>query len=179
MANLDGFVLGDSRVPKNTTGVLKASREATRAGIEILERKIPGFEFKTTPMSEAERYFDLMDPDIRRRVLANFINRDLCQEARAMLSGNQLDEARLGAMLYEHQCQLRDGIGVSHPKLDELIDAAMGAGALGGKLNGSGCGGAMFAYAPGKQQEVAEAINRAGGKASIINLRGGVTVEDW
>ena len=80
-------------------------------------------------------------------------------------------------MLYQHQVQLRDGVGVSHPRLDDLIDAAMSAGALGGKLNGSGCGGAMFAYAPGRQQEVKEAIDRAGGKGFIISLRGGVTAE--
>jgi len=114
---------------------------------------------------------------VRRRVEANLVNRDLCQEARGLLSETEVDQARLGAMLYEHQVQLRDGIGVSHPKLDQLIDAAMAAGALGGKLNGSGCGGAMFAYAPRKQEQVAEAINRAGGKAYVVELGRGVTVD--
>ena len=93
-----------------------------------------------------------------------------------MLGRPSFDEARLGAMLCEHQVQLRDGVGVSHPKLDAMIDAAMEAGALGGKLNGSGCGGTMFAYAPGRQEEVKEAIERVGGKAYIVHLRGGVTV---
>jgi len=93
-----------------------------------------------------------------------------------MLSADSLDQERLGAMLYEHQEQLRDGIRVSCPQLDVLVDAACEAGALGGKLNGSGCGGAMFAYAPGKQDEVAEAINRAGGTAYKVNVRGGVSV---
>lgn len=176
-AKLDGFVLGDTRVPKDTTGTLRRSREATNAGVEILRREIPGFDFKTTPTEQARELLPGMDAEVRRRVEANFVNRDLCQDARRMLSSDDVDDERLGSMLHEHQVQLRDGVGVSHPKLDELIDAAMEAGALGGKLNGSGCGGAMFAYAPGKQEQVADAINRAGGHAFIVSLRGGVTVQ--
>ncbi len=174
-AKLEGFVIGDTLVPKNTTGVLRESRAATSAGLATLRECINGFCLKSTPVQEACGFFSSMDKDVRRRIEANFVNRDLCQEARSMLSNGHLNPRRLGEMLYEHHVQLRDGIGVSHPKLDRLIDAAMDAGALGGKLNGSGCGGAMFAYAPGKQEEVAEAIERAGGRAYIVNLRGGVS----
>lgn len=174
-AKLEGFVIGDTLVPKNTTGVLRESRAATNAGLATLTESIPDFDFKTIPVEEAKAFFPRMDKDVRRRIEANFVNRDLCQEARKMLSNGHLNPGRLGEMLYGHQVQLRDGIGVSHPKLDQLIEAAMEAGALGGKLNGSGCGGAMFAYAPGKQGEVAEAIRRAGGRAYIVNLRGGVS----
>jgi len=176
-AQLDGFVLGDTGVPKNTTGTLRASRDDTRAGLGILKQHIPAFDLRQTPLAEAEQYFSLMPANVRRRVHANFINRDLCQEARRMLSEPVVtDHAKLGRMLYEHQVQLRDGIGVSHPRLDELIDAAMAAGALGGKLNGSGCGGCMHAYAPGKQQEVKEAIERAGGRAFVVSVSNGVQV---
>lgn len=178
-ARLEGFVIGDTGVPKDTTGILRRSREATNAGMAILGERIAGFDLKTTPLEQAREHFAVMAPEVRRRVEANFINRDLCCEAHEMLSEEQVEPERLGRMLYEHQAHLRDGIGVSHPRLDALIDAAMEAGALGGKLNGSGCGGAMFAYAPGRQQQVAEAIERAGGKAYVVNLRGGVTVSDW
>lgn len=178
-ARLGGFVIGDTRVPKDTTGILRRSREATSAGMAILRERMSSFDLRTTALEEAREHFSAMEPEVRRRVEANFINRDLCREAHRMLSGEQVDSERLGAMLHEHQAHLRDGIGVSHPRLDELIDAAMEAGALGGKLNGSGCGGAMFAYAPGRQEQVAEAIERAGGKAYVVNLRDGVTITDW
>jgi len=177
-AKLDGFVLGNTHEPKNTTHTLRESREATNAGVAMLAEKIPGFDLRTTPMEQAAEFFGEMPPDIRRRAKANFINRDLCQEAHRMLSADEVDKARLGEMLYEHQVQLRDGIGVSHPKLDKLVDAAMSAGALGGKLNGSGCGGCMFAYAPGKQEQVAKAITQAGGTAYIVTLRDGVRVNN-
>jgi len=53
----------------------------------------------------------------------------------------------------------------------------LNAGALGAKLNGSGGGGCMFAYAPGKQHEVAEAIERVGGKAFIVSVAKGARTQ--
>jgi galactokinase len=71
---------------------------------------------------------------------------------------------------------LRDGIGISTPKIDRMLDAAMEAGALGGKVNGSGGGGTMFAYAPGRQEEVKAALDAAGGRGMIIRPREGATL---
>ena len=86
------------------------------------------------------------------------------------------DNKRLGELLYEHHCHLRDGIGISTPKIERMLDAAMEAGALGGKVNGSGGGGTMFAYAPGRQEEVKAAIDAAGGRGMKITPRQGVTL---
>ena len=176
---LEGLVLGNTGVRKNNNQIIAESRSATRAGLEILAEQIRDFDLRTTPFEQVEPHLADMDSQIARRVRSNFVNRDLCQSARGLLSQEQFDQAEHGRMLHEHQVQLRDGIGVSHPKLDELIDAAMEAGALGGKLNGSGGGGCMFAYAPGKQQQVAEAIQAAGGQPYIISVSDGVnsTVE--
>ncbi len=172
-AVIDGFVLGNTGVHKDNNAILLESRQAMARGIRMLEQAIPGFDLRTTQLEQAEPHLARMDRDIARRVRANIINRDICSQARQVLSADSPDRARLGELLYRHQEQLRDGIGVSHPKLDQLIDAAMGAGALGGKLNGSGGGGCMFAYAPGKQQEVREAIRSAGGEAYIVNVSPG------
>jgi len=53
----------------------------------------------------------------------------------------------------------------------------MTAGALGGKITGSGGGGCMFAYAPEHTEEVAEAITRAGGRAYVVRVSEGLRVE--
>ena len=66
---------------------------------------------------------------------------------------------------------------VSTPKIDKMLDAALRADALGGKINGSGGGGCMFAYAPERADRVAEAINRAGGKAYIVGVDVGTRVD--
>jgi galactokinase len=59
-----------------------------------------------------------------------------------------------------------------------MMDAALAAGACGGKINGSGGGGCMFVYAPERPGEVAEAIERAGGKAFVVVSDGGVRIEE-
>ncbi len=179
-AKLEGFVLGESLVPKETKDTLRKSREAATAGFKVLAEMLPGFDVRTTPLAQAERYIERLPEEQARVVRAQLIDRDLCQQARRLLSRPYLsedDQRKLGRMLLEHQKQLREGIGVSHPKLDLLIEAAMDAGALGGKLNGSGMGGCMFAYAPGREEEVAAAINEAGGRAHIVECTGGVRVE--
>ena len=57
-----------------------------------------------------------------------------------------------------------------------MMDAAKNAGALGGKINGSGGGGCMVAYAPDDPQTVAEAIESVGGKSYIIRSDEGTKV---
>ena len=59
-------------------------------------------------------------------------------------------------------------VGVSNEPLERLVYAARKAGALGAKLTGAGGGGCMVALClPEKLEEVAEAIERAGGTAFI------------
>ena len=57
-----------------------------------------------------------------------------------------------------------------------MIDSANEAGAVGCKINGSGGGGCMFAYAPGKASKVADAIESVGGKAFLINADEGTKI---
>jgi len=179
-AQLSGFVLGDSRVPKETKDTLRRSRAAANEGFRLLGGLIPDFDVRSTPLEQVDRYLDRLPEDAARVARAQVVDRDLCREARALLSRPSLDadgQRRLGQMLLEHQRQLRDGVGVSHPKLDELIDAAVAAGALGGKLNGSGMGGCMFAYAPGREQEAKAALDAAGGRGYVVSCTSGVRVD--
>ena len=76
----------------------------------------------------------------------------------------------------QHHSRLRDHLNVSTPKIEAMIDAANEAGAVGCKINGSGGGGCMFAYAPGKASTVADAIESVGGKAFLINADEGTKI---
>ncbi len=71
----------------------------------------------------------------------------------------------LGRLMNMNQLVL-DKIGVSCPELERLIDAAIGAGALGAKLSGSGGGGIMTALVTDEAREaVAVALRNAGAHA--------------
>jgi len=61
----------------------------------------------------------------------------------------------------------------STEKIEKMIQVAKDAGALGGKINGSGGGGTMLAYAPGKEKEIAKALEKAGGEPYIIKISEG------
>jgi len=51
-----------------------------------------------------------------------------------------------------------------------MIASALDAGALGAKINGSGEGGCMFAYAPRDPENVAAAVAAAGGKPFLVHV---------
>lgn len=80
---------------------------------------------------------------------------------RAMPALKKGDWALVGRLMDENQELLRK-IGVSHPKLEDLIRTAKESGALGAKLTGGGAGGYMVALTPGKalQDKVASALGK-------------------
>lgn len=73
----------------------------------------------------------------------------------------------------EHHIVLSGVLGISTIKIDGMIKAAIDSGAYGGKINGSGGGGCMFAYAPEDPERVKSAIENAGGEAYIIQADSG------
>jgi mevalonate kinase len=58
---------------------------------------------------------------------------------------------------------------VSSPELDQLVEAARNAGALGAKLSGGGRGGNMIALVePETAESVSLSLKKAGAKNTII-----------
>jgi len=74
------------------------------------------------------------------------------------------DLTRLGQLMNADHALLQ-ALTVSDPVLDQLVDAARSAGALGAKLSGGGRGGNMIALVtPNAQTAVAEALLKAGAR---------------
>jgi mevalonate kinase len=74
----------------------------------------------------------------------------------------------LGPLMNDNHALLTK-MNVSSPMLDELVEAARSAGALGSKLSGAGRGGNMIALAsPDSSQVVAQALTEAGAIRTII-----------
>lgn len=80
------------------------------------------------------------------------------------------DITGLGAKMTEAHGLLA-GLGVSTVHLDALVTAALGAGALGGKLTGGGGGGCVIALARtrGDAQQIAQALTAAGARATWMH----------
>ncbi len=88
------------------------------------------------------------------------------QAREALLSENF---KKLGELMDKHQEQ-EIILKAETEKLLQLCEASKGAGALGAKQMGAGGGGCMLAIAPGKQKEVAQAIEDTGGRAWIFDI---------
>lgn len=174
---LSGFVLGDSLEPKDTMGVLRQSKEDALLGLRLMMERAPGFQFRTSVLRDVEPFLTGLPEHARRKVYANVVNWEITASARQLLGDGPFDPVRLGVLIDRHHAMLRDGIGVSTPKLERMIEAAKSAGALGAKVNGSGGGGTMIAYAPGCADAVVEAIDRAGGRAGAVAIDAGARRE--
>jgi len=163
--NLGTFVLGDSCEPKDTMGILSRCRNSRLEIIQKLKMKNPTSTIHT--LDEGSDISDLNASEIEL-YKGTLKNRDLLKRALSELENEEPNHESIGQLLSDHHQVLRDVLKVSTPKIEAMMDAASNVGALGGKINGSGGGGCMFAYAPNNPEQVAEAIEKAGGKAYII-----------
>ena len=172
--NLGTFVLGDSCEPKDTMGILSRCRDSRLEIIQKLKMKNPTSTIHT--LNDDTDISDLNASEIEL-YKGTLKNRDLLKRALSELEKEESNHESIGQLLSDHHQVLRDVLQVSTPKIEAMIDAASNSGALGGKINGSGGGGCMFAYAPNNPEQVAEAIEKAGGKAYIIQHDEGTRIE--
>ncbi len=178
-ASLGTFVLGDSGEPKDTTEILARVKNQVLEISTDLQRRFPEFSLHTVAANDLARYTTHLEPEQRELLQGTLRNRDLTRIARTELDKSPLNHRRIGILLNEHQHILRDVLRISTPKIDRMLVAAMTAGAYGGKINGSGGGGCMFAYAPDDPDRVARAVEGAGGRAYVVSMDEGVHVEEF
>lgn len=89
---------------------------------------------------------------------------------RALNSMLEGDELELGRMFTENQ-KLLSALGVSHPKIEKMIDVCLNSGALGAKLTGAGRGGAIIALLPhDKSTEMVAKISKSPGKWMVVEF---------
>jgi mevalonate kinase len=81
------------------------------------------------------------------------------------------DAAQIGRLFdLNHGCL--NACGVSTPALEQMVQIARGAGALGAKLTGAGNGGAVIAITAAGGDSVRDALRRAGFEATSCRIGG-------
>ncbi len=172
--NLGSFVLGDSCEPKGTIEILRRCRDSRIDIIQKLKNKNPDSTIQNLDKSANLSNLDSDEIELFNGTLGN---RNLLYEGLAELEKDNPNHESIGRLLSDHHEVLRDVLQVSTPKIESMMDAALNGGALGGKINGSGGGGCMFDYAPHDPGKVAEAIEKVGGKAYIIEPDEGTRID--
>jgi galactokinase len=174
---LQTFVLADSLEKKDTTGTLGFIKSHVLNGMARVREKIPGFSLKSPLTADVLKEIDRLDADHKRLLKGSLLTRDLTREGVALFQKRPFDHQKFGALLTAQHEVLRDLIQIATPKIERMIRSALDAGAFGAKINGSGGGGCMFAYAPNEPQKVAAAVEQAGGQPYIVHLDEGARRE--
>ncbi len=170
---LGNLVLGNSGEPKDTKSILARVKNQIQKVVKELQKSHPDFLLRTVTEVGIDNYASMLTGEQAELLKGTVRNRDITFKALKALTEPALDHKLIGDLMNEHQKVLRDILKISTPKIDRMIAAALNAGAYGAKINGSGGGGCMFAYAPQNPQIVREAIEKEGGEAWVLSVDGG------
>ena len=176
-AELGSIVIGDSgEKKKDTVGDIRYIKTTVEQEYDSIKQSIRSFDRRNTPVNSVFELGRSKPTKERTMAEATLRNRDLTKRALEVLTSKKPDHGEIGNILREHHEILRDALRRSTPKIERLIEAAYSAGALGCKINGSGGGGTMMAYCGGNEAEIVSAINEADGKAYIVKIGTGATI---
>jgi D-glycero-alpha-D-manno-heptose-7-phosphate kinase len=118
---------------------------------QIIENQVRNYETRRTESIHAMDRLKVLTQDMKR----------------ALLVGDLREFGELLHLAWESKRQMAKGI--TSPKIDELYDDAVRAGALGGKMSGAGGGGFMlFVCDPLRRYAVQESLRKAG--SQLVNL---------
>ena len=184
---LEGFVLGNSKEKKTTVDDLLKTKNATLKAFKILKDIMPDFNQFCTKLEDIKPYLTNLKKVYKQKIIGNIINRDITFDAKELideqyslitekklLNTNIGFYQKLGNLLNLHQQQLNENIQISTEKINKMILNCLKSGAFGGKINGSGFGGTMFALFPNNEQLIKNAIEEVGGESYIIETSSGV-----
>jgi len=184
---LDGFVLGDSKEKKDTVEDLRRGKQLSINAFKSLKEIMPEFKESLTNLEDTKPFLPSLDKELQDKIVGNIINRDLTLSAKNLILGwkkktesspnsNEISNFyyQLGVLLNKHQTELREHIKISTHKIDRMISACINAGALGGKINGSGFGGTMFALAPRKEEKLMQILINEDADAYQITTSNGI-----
>lgn len=159
---LEGLVVGESGIAKDTLGLLADRKTLAIASIKFLQEQEPGFEVSQVDSSSYKSYEDRLLQEYKPYFYAAVHNHLITQQAVSEFKKSPMDLNQIGHLMSQHHTILKDILQITVPRIDAMVDAALEAGALGAKIVGSGGGGCIVALAPGNEAKVTQALMRAG-----------------
>lgn len=172
------FILFDTLQQKDTTRVLGNAKAPALKAISLLApygiKSVRDFtDDAKLPLLEK------LEEPYRKVLTAAVDNYRILLEAKTLLESENIDDAAIGKLITRHHNNLRDGLCISTPRMEEILDAAMQNGAYGGKINGSGGGGCGYVYAPEEACDaIIAAITKLGYPTKILKQDTGVRKEN-
>ena len=162
---LKGLIVGESGIPKNTMGLLSDLKRKALDSIEAVLEYDLDFNLHSAVLEDIDKYSDIISEELQPFFYSSIKNHMITREALAALNEETLNYERIGALMNEHHSVLKNILKITTPKIDNMIDAALEAGAYGAKIVGSGGGGSICAISSKQnKQRVIDNILAAGAK---------------
>ncbi len=167
-----GLVIGDSNEKKDTLNTLSKIRQGVKTALDSIDI----MHVKNVAINELEELNNI-DPFSKSCLTAAVKNYAYTKSAYTEFRNykENFNYNLIGYLMNDHHNVLRDYLNISTPKIEKMILAANKAGALGCKITGSGNGGCMIAFCPGKEKEVATAIQSEGGLPYTVQVASGAS----
>ncbi|MHA1303348.1 MAG: GHMP family kinase ATP-binding protein [Candidatus Heimdallarchaeaceae archaeon] len=152
------LIIVNSQTPKLTSQVhgkiVQQVNKAVKSMTQISNKTIHEVTF-----SDLNHYKQKLSDQDYRILKAVLSIRDDTARAEKELLQNEPDLNKLGSLLTSQQNALSEGIGVSLPILDKIVNLGIQFGALGGKLTGAGLGGCVVLLVPrGEETRITEKL---------------------
>lgn len=163
--SIGGVIVAESGIPKNTINLLKELKENFWLSIQKVKEFDESFKIENVKLESMEMYLNLLPDSLKLYLEAAIRNYYITQSALREFKKSHLNYKRIGKLMNEHHRVLRDLLKVTEPKIDNMIDSALNAGAYGAKIVGSRGGASIVVIAPeGKEQMIINSIIKSGAK---------------
>lgn len=164
---LSGLILAESGIAKETIGTLKNARQLAEKAIAAVQKVHTTFDIHQAIPSEINTFASILNEELRPYFEAAIENHSLTQMALKEMQQPHPNPEKLGQFMTQHHSILKTNLRVSHPQIDHMLEAAIVAGAFGGKIVGSGGGGCAVVLAPKEKiEKVIAAFKKAGAKTA-------------
>ena len=164
-SSLSGLVIGESGIPKNTMGLLGDLKSKALASIKAVQEYDSDFNLHSAVLEDVDKYSDILSEELQMFFYSSIKNHIITQNALIALNEDILNYETIGALMNEHHSVLKNILKITTPKIDNMIEAALEAGAFGAKIVGSGGGGSICAISSiQNKQRVIDNILTAGAK---------------
>ncbi len=176
LSKMPGIVIGNSLEKKDTLTTLATIKNGVKKGLKYM-RASKVRDLTIDDVKEMKPDEGQLDEFSLNALKAAVMNFEITKKAHSELKKPSTirDVEYIGALMTQHHKSLRDYIKISTPKIERMIEAALGAGALGCKITGSGNGGCMIALCPGHEEDVSRALQQLGAHTHVAHVASGVS----
>ncbi|MFP2996302.1 galactokinase family protein [Spongiivirga sp. MCCC 1A20706] len=159
------LIIGESGVKKETQSTLGNLSAKGKESFSLIKERNHDFNPITTSLEDVKKLSTHLPDQLQPIFYAAINNYQITQEALRIFEKNEIDAANLGVLMNEHHRMLKDHLKITVPLIDNMVKAALSAGAYGTKIVGSGGGGCIVALVDqSKANIVICEIKKAGAK---------------